>query len=138
MNRQIKFRGKCSISNEWVYGDLIHGVGAKDKNIYILPRKINLANINHCDPLDGVRVIPETVDQFTGLKDKNGNEIWEGDICNTYDIYQPSELADSIVFHDGSFVFQNEYKLSFELRGFKTDYIEIIGNIHDNPDLLTK
>lgn len=47
MNRKIKFRGKCSQSGEWIYGDLIHGVGSKRDNVYILPYIVNVA----CDGL---------------------------------------------------------------------------------------
>ena len=81
-------------------------------------------------------VQPVELMQFTGRKDKNGKEIYEGDICKTYTIGEPSELLDTVVFDDGSFVFQCDYKLSIELRGFKQDYIEIIGNIYENPELL--
>ena len=47
MNREIKFRGKCLKSGDWVFGDLIHGVGAKAGKFYILPNKINLASVNN-------------------------------------------------------------------------------------------
>jgi uncharacterized phage protein (TIGR01671 family) len=76
--------------------------------------------------------------EFTGKKDKNGKEIFEGDICSTYNIDEPSNLTDTVVFDEGSFVFQSDYKLSAELRGFKSDYIEVIGNIYETPELIGK
>lgn len=132
MNREIKFRGKCQISGDLVFGDLIHGVGAKSNNVYILPNRINLAVIKHCDPLDGVKVNPETVGQYTGLKDKNGVEIYEGDImqhANPFDI-------PFVVYYDTE-------TASFEFNNGSTSYVisdqsfTVIGNIHENPELLT-
>lgn len=81
--REIKFRG-MDCSGNWVYGDIIHGVGCKDGKMYILPQVKNLAAIPNCDPLDGVRVNPGTIGQFTGIKAKNGTKIFEGDII-TFD-----------------------------------------------------
>ena len=91
--RTIKFRGKGIKSNEFVYGDLIHGVGSKHGKMFILPITVNLAYIKNCDPLDGVEVDPETVGQFTGLYDKNGVEIFECLSCGM--LFEENEPFDN-------------------------------------------
>lgn len=143
--RNNKFRGQCLQSKEMVYGDLIHGVGAKSGNVYILPNKINLANIKHCDPLDGVLVDPKTVSQFADLHDKNGNEIWEDDI------YEGIIKGDYfIVFKKaGAFCGGKNYETSTPLAWESkqnevdpvealTNWINIVGNRFLNPELLNK
>lgn len=75
-------------------------------------------------------------EQFTGLKDKNGKDIFEGDVQATYE-HGTGNLKQAVVFDNGSFCVSHKFSLINELRGWKRDYLEVIGNIHENPELLS-
>lgn len=132
MKRIIEFRGK-SLSGDWVFGDLTQlneGYGRNRTFIYL-------------DGLEPVEVNPDTVGQFTGLTDKNGNEIWEGDIIRFGDSID--DIVDIVEFRHGAFgyYFIGSFiafagNLNFTFNPYNTDKdFEVIGNKFDNPDLLT-
>jgi len=113
--REIKFRGKDIVSKEWVYGDLLQYQDG--------------CAIRSCKGHYHYGVIPDTIGQYTGLKDKNGKEIYEGDIV--YD------LTDRLEYE----VIWDEETLAFLLRACDghimsffapNEYKEVVGNIYDD------
>ena len=134
--RENLFRGKRRDNGEWVYGSLFVGF----KKSYICPEAIAMYNFDGALCLGGfVEVDPSTVGQYTGLKDKNGKRIFEGDILGSrYDNLYPDDVAIEVVkwFRNGWYI-QQENNLPDALCEYGVlPYSEVIGNVHDNPDLL--
>lgn len=118
--REILFRGKCQGKGEWVEGFLVDAQ--------------HIGNWVKAHPVD-----PETVGQFTGLTDKNGRKIFEGDVVLCPWSNQDKPQRFTIKFKDGLFVAspvkETEDYWDFMVGGYSKE-MEIIGNIHDNPELL--
>lgn len=119
--REILFRGKRRLGNEWIEGSL-HTEKFTDDEEYLC------CEINQCD------VYPETVGQYTGLTDKNGSKIFEGDICRHYGNYAGKNIYAPVVFELGMFYLKYDEKAGMPL-GDMCERVEVIGNIHDNPEL---
>ena len=81
-----------------------------------------------------VEVIPETVGQYTGLTDKNGKEIFEGDIVKGKDNSDKDiKVCGYVDFMNGSFVVAGDLITRYRWVDYE---LEVIGNIHDTPELL--
>lgn len=152
MSREILFRGKRVDNGEWIYG----GYAKCNNREYILP-DIDLVGREWV--FKNIEVIPETVGQFTGLTDKNGKKVFEGDIVKItyndrltrrlekedYESYMKEFcLVEQVVFYKGAFCSKVEIEnmplyrpLGFDLYAKSMlKELEVIGNIYDNPELL--
>ena len=117
--RKIIFRGKRKDNGEWVYGWYVNKAEAKHQIVTkedVMP----------------ISVHPETVGQFTGLTDKNGKEIYEGDVVQ----WERTRIdwSKTITTIER---FEVEYRDIANYNQDEAQKLEIIGNIHDNPSLLT-
>ncbi|MBQ3265924.1 MAG: hypothetical protein IJH07_09145 [Ruminococcus sp.] len=132
--REILFRGKRIDNGEWVYGFYMEAIDDGTKMGFIVENNTNIyPRINYvyksldCDIVD---VIPETVGQYTGLTDKNSKDIFTGDIV----------LNSNGVPYEVAFI-EKYARFAFRRKGvvfgwFNPSYCKVIGNIHDNPELL--
>jgi uncharacterized phage protein (TIGR01671 family) len=129
--RTIKFRGKDVKTGEWVYGDL-----------HTLCDKQHIHTEHTTYPFAGRRsfIDPDTVGQFTGLTDKDGKEIYEGDIVRSTN---SNEFVYEVVYEDkrfASFGLRRKQDVFMHYFGeaIEADECEVVGSVFDNPDLIEK
>lgn len=152
MSRVIKYRGKNTKTNEWVYGGYYKhlkrtpspiGDRIKEDDWKSLIINSGFSDWNMPKPLNCFEVNQETVGLFTGLKDRNGKEIYEGDL------FYYRECLRQVVYREDNLSFMAVVplkkdringKCSFYLKDINTEYhlnkIEVVGNIYDNLELI--
>lgn len=118
--REILFRGKQIDNGEWV-----HGVPTKDGRGEVMVKNIFACEEYNCRGAICLYVDENTVGQYTGLKDKNGTKIFEGDIV----------LLKGVVFDESCFQVYDS-SVCYVMNNFYDYETEVIGNIYDNPELL--
>ena len=120
--RNIIFRGKRLDNGEWETGSLIISMVCGIKHYHI--QREGTAGYLYCFAVD-----PDTVGQYTGLKDRYGDRIWEGDLV------EHGDEVSAVFFDTENSCF--DFKTSNDpfAAQFSCDY-EILGNIHDNPELI--
>ena len=127
MNREILFRGKRVEGGKWIYGYLsFFYIDNPGKGRIFSPKEVRSFD-----------VISETVGQYTGLKDKNGVKIFEGDVLegDLYDILDPGAKWKSEVVW-GKFGWMCKGRQTLPMDEYDIREGEVIGNIYDNPELM--
>ena len=154
MNREIEFRGKCVLDSRYAGKWVTGGYVAPEADCENQDEGLIISYFGGNDTFTR-HVIPETVGQFTGITDKNGRKIFEGDILlwtrkNVH--IEGSPIQD---FSDKCIIYYDNDKCGFRFRckldcgscvgnldfsddRAKESYIEIIGNVYDNPELLNE
>lgn len=135
--RELKFRGKRLDNGEWAYGYLVElftEVGER----YVIDACRHFDRDNYS--LDAVEVDPQTVGEYTGLKDENGKEIYEGDILSSEYPVKGKRNCHPVVWGSGRW--EVDHIVNDCCRAWRGDLNghhaseEVIGNIYENPELL--
>lgn len=140
-NRQHLYKAKRKDNGEWVEGHLLRYESGRAR---IIPSHTDIfcyENDENIIQTTAFEVVPETVGEWTGLHDKNDRRIFEGDIIKTnkYGKIEGQSLVNGydyfeVIYEPAAFRLLKGFR-AFNLVGISGDY-EVIGNIHDNPELL--
>lgn len=144
MQDRYLFRGKRIDNGEWVHGYLFDD-GFENGRVFIGGIVIEKYNGTACDDwnvtgINFYEIDPNTICRCTGLKDKNGNLIWENDIVKHYndDAHTEGYCTGTVLWDEnyaGFYRTSNEYGLSKPRISSDCIY-EVVGNVFDNPELL--
>ena len=138
--REIEFRGKSKNSGRWVYGDLVTNKYQSRQGIHIYEKS---NSVNCRSGYQFVRVDKNTLGQYTGLTDRNGTEIFEGDIVKVliepHNTNYAKENDVGVVKFGGDLSYVIDFSHDEDwLWNFRDRECAVIGNVFDNPELLGK
>ena len=140
--REILFRGKRIDNDEWVYGSFCMDALEQFNGLCGVDGFIRLYDKTKCK-MQTHEVDRETVGQYTGLTDKNGKRIFEGDIVQYHERQFDGKdvpVRDAVIYEEGGFsvraYFLNNWLWNSINGNTQLRDVEIIGNIHDKPELL--
>lgn len=140
--REILFRAKNK-HGRWVYGSYFKhinrtpsavGDGVRDEDVEHVIIQDEFSDWNMPRGITGIHVDPETVGEWSGMIDKKGKKIFEGDICRGKNILHPNRTIYCVDFDDGQFDFVDGKGVGWHHSHI--DDVEVVGNVHDNPELL--
>lgn len=139
--KDVKFRGKSKRTGEWLYGDLVRNV----EGAFAIVPPFEMTMDNLCDRYE---VDEETIGQFTKLLDKNGKEIYEGDIVRFDDtpyIVNGNKYEGNVMMYRGAYCVRYNVNICdeyFFAPLFADDFADrktvILGNVYDNSELLNQ
>lgn len=139
--REILFRGKKynkSVFDEtdWIYGSLIDSGNHEQVAIYPWVNGARTMSVRQLVSLRMEAVDPDTIGQYTGLQDKNGVKIFEGDILDypRWVVTYLANTSDGLGMNAGWYIQRDNFESWIELSN-TPDHV-VLGNIHDNPELL--
>ncbi len=127
--REIKFRGYNRKNKQWLHGFYLQNRGAH----FVCPDEFATGK-----SWEDYEVDPETVGQFTGLRDINGKDIYEGDILDVNYVDEDCYLEVRFVRGVFAFLWDGDLDDEFPCNAPTHEWAKVIDNIHDNPELLEK
>ena len=143
--REILYKAKRIDTGEWVVGSLIQTSYFRSIRSWISSEQEDKARLREISSNQAVwralEVRTDTICQYTGMTDKNGQKIWENDILVAHldENYPEDETYEQVIWHESGFCTMEKNSTDCEpLDGFDTRYFAVCGNVFDNKEILER
>ena len=145
MNDRYLYRAKRTDNGEWIVGSLIQTSYLGSIRSWISSEQEDKARLREISSNQAVwralEVRTDTICQYTGMTDKNGQKIWENDILVAHldENYPEDETYEQVIWHESGFCTMEKKSTDCEpLDGFDTRYFAVCGNVFDNKEILER